>query len=541
MRVVAMFRVSTERQANEGASLDAQERNYEELASKSEWKTLARFRGCESATKAATERHVLQQVLACIREHSPDALYVHEQSRLTRGDELEVALLLRELRDRQVKIIVCGVVRDMSSIDERFMVGIQTLVDRAETERIRERVSRGKRERARQGKKNCGPAPFGYRNPVVGDPARGILQVVPEEAAVIQRVFELAASGIGARAVADRLNDEGLRAPRGGPWGKTSITRVLGNPAYIGVHVTGAWSAEPGSRTFRFDLVADGVIMVEDAHEAIVDRETWERVHSRPRLPRTVRPRMLTGLLLINGEPAQGDSNRRKAFYRGSKLGDRRPWLEVSATDAVVWDAFVRTATDEGFVAEIVERASHDKGRERLKQVQDQQIKSAERLRRRLDALIEMRADGEISKAVFSAKADDARGKLESAEAALLGTEAALAAGDPGRVHKAVGAVRALLSGTKRLSVAQRRQVLISVVEQVDVTARKNVHWHQKRGPGGRLAEASGHRWEIEDVTLNLMVPAENDAQNLTSEALTRDSYKNTTSSCSVLLERARR
>ena len=35
-----------------------------------------------------------------------------------------------------------GVVRDLGSIDERFMVGIQSLVDRAESERIKERMGR---------------------------------------------------------------------------------------------------------------------------------------------------------------------------------------------------------------------------------------------------------------------------------------------------------------------------------------------------------------------------------------------------------------
>ena len=530
MRVVAMFRVSTERQANEGASLDAQERTYDELASKSKWKTVAKFRGCESATQAATDRQVLQQVLTCIRQHAPDALYVHEQSRLTRGDELDVALLLRELRDRQVKIIVSGVVRDMASIDERFMVGIQTLVDRAEAERIKERVTRGKREKARQGKKNCGPAPFGYRNPAVGDPARGTLQIVPEEAALVRRLFELAATGIGSRAVADRLNEEGLRAPRGGLWGKTSVSRILDNPAYIGVHVSGAWKAEPSSRTFRFDLGGDDVIAVDGAHEAIVDRETWDLVHSRPRLPRTTKPRMLTGLLWIDGKPAKSDSTKSGAFYCCRHAGRGNPWLEVAATDAAVWDAFVRTATDRGFVAGLVERASRDEGRERLRIQRDQQAKNAERLRRRLDALIEMRADGEITKDVFSAKSDETRRQLEAAESALRRTEAAFAAGDPSRVHRAVGAIRALLEGKKRLSVSQRRKVLVSVVERVEVSARQNANWHQARGEGGRLGPASGHRWVVAEVRLDLKVPGDETKENRSLESGIRDLCKNTTS-----------
>ena len=53
------------------------------------------------------------------------------QSRPPTQDELEVALLFRELKERRIKIIVNGLVRDLSSTDERFMVGIQSLVDRA--------------------------------------------------------------------------------------------------------------------------------------------------------------------------------------------------------------------------------------------------------------------------------------------------------------------------------------------------------------------------------------------------------------------------
>ena len=64
MRVVALFRVSTEKQANEGASLDSQQREYRELAARNGWITVEEFRGCESATQAASERRVLQQVLA---------------------------------------------------------------------------------------------------------------------------------------------------------------------------------------------------------------------------------------------------------------------------------------------------------------------------------------------------------------------------------------------------------------------------------------------------------------------------------------------
>jgi DNA invertase Pin-like site-specific DNA recombinase len=50
MRVVALFRVSTEKQATDGASLDAQERAYRAMADRSGWTTVQEFKGCESAS-----------------------------------------------------------------------------------------------------------------------------------------------------------------------------------------------------------------------------------------------------------------------------------------------------------------------------------------------------------------------------------------------------------------------------------------------------------------------------------------------------------
>src|ERR1043165_2053779 len=252
MKVVALYRVSTEKQEAEGTSLEGQKLAYRAMAEREGWTTVDEFKGTESATQAATERRVLQQALDCIRANEVDAVWVIEQSRLTRGDELEVALLFRELKERRLKIIVNGVVRDLASIDERFMVGIQSLVDRAESERTKERMQRGKRARAKQGKRASGAAPFGYSNPLKGMPGRGTLQVVPEEAVVVRKLFALAASGMGAPAVAKCLNEAGMRASRAA-WGKTSVLRTLQNPAYIGTSASNVWVRVGKTRGFRFD------------------------------------------------------------------------------------------------------------------------------------------------------------------------------------------------------------------------------------------------------------------------------------------------
>lgn len=432
MRVVALFRVSTEKQANEGASLDAQQRRYRELAQTNGWVTVAEFRGCESATKAATERRVLQQLLECVRETSPDGVYVHEQSRLMRGDELEIAMLLRELREQRVKIIIGGVIRDLSSIDERFMVGIQGLVDRAESERIRERMDRGKRERALQGKKNSGPAPLGYRNPPPGDSDRGTLQVVPEQTETVRRIFELGASGLSVRAIGHQLDSLGYHPPRGAHWGKTTIKRILHNPAYIGIHASNVWIAEPGSNTFRLDLDNPDAILVENAHKPIIERALWDAVHARPSLPRTATPRLLTGMFWVNGDKFVGEMTNGRRFYR-SQTRRKGAWLLAKTTDDAVWDAFVSLATEPEFVAEMIAAANDADPIEDLEDQIGRLTDRATKLEGRLDRLIDMRADGELSKRVFMRKSAECKSSLERTEVDLRALRVRLSTTDAPR------------------------------------------------------------------------------------------------------------
>ncbi len=91
-------------------------------------------------------------------------------------------------------------------------------------------VHRGMAGVVREGR-NAGGRAYGYR-PVKkfdarGEPIRGELQIVPEEAEIIARVFERYTAGDTPRMIAAALNREGVAPPRGRFWRPSSI---LGNP-----------------------------------------------------------------------------------------------------------------------------------------------------------------------------------------------------------------------------------------------------------------------------------------------------------------------
>lgn len=494
MRVIALFRVSTEAQSTEGSSLDSQQRIYRELAARSGWTTLAEFRGVESGALAVQDRAVLQQVLGAVRDLRADAIYVHEQSRLTRGDELEVALLLRELRERQMRVIVQGSIRDLGSIDDRFMLGIQSLVDRAEYERIRERTTRGRREKARQGKRAGSISPFGYQNPPKGHPQRGTLQIVPAEAAVVRRMFAWSASGVSAKEIARRLNTDGSRTRRGSRWCKSSVVSILKNPAYLGVAFSGAWKQVPGKRYHAPDM--SRAIVVPDAHEAIVDRETWEASQRalRERATGGGRIGMLTGMLRIEGRLPTIDGSKGRNSY-ALKGG---PWVSVALVNAAVWAEFVRLV--EGELLDEIIRASQ--APEQLGAIQaeaDAAAAEIEKLRRRQAALIDLRADGEISPAEFAERAEEYRSAIAAAEERHRVALVRVASLDGTDLRRAAAAVRAVVGSPHRLTDAQKRRLIASVVEWVDVELERVP---LERDEKGRTVKGSSP-WKVQQIQLS--------------------------------------
>ncbi len=511
MNVIALLRVSTDRQEQHGTSLDAQERIFLELAEQNGWNVQGIFRGCESATQAATDRRVLQQALAAIRDETPDAIWVIEQSRLTRGDELEVAMLMRELREQNVKIIVRNTVRDLSSVDEAFMVKIQSAVDAAEAARIKERMGRGRRERARQGKKNCGAAPFGYTNPPPGAPGRGTLQVVEEQAVIVRRIFDMAAKGVGEKTIARRLNDLGVPSPRGGRWGGTTVRRVLQCMAYIGTAASNVWVAQKGSRTFRFDPTNPRAIIVENAHPAIIDRAVWDAVHGRAKAPRASMPRMLTGMLFVNGHPSTGNSHGGVFVYSGPRGMRGLPWLDVDHVEGAVWDAFVQLASGPELVGRLLEAAHNPK--EQVLLAQDieftgEQLRKAER---RLERLTEMRMDGEIDKDTYLRKRAETEGAVATLGSELAGLRARAVVLDGTLAQRVVRAVQTLLAGRTRLTGEQKRQVLRSIVRRIDVTAERTGAGFN-RDERGRVLPGRVRQWDIKTVKFDLVLPPADDA-----------------------------
>ncbi len=96
------------------------------------------------------------------------------------------------------------------------------------------------------------------------------LKVHPEEAGIIRLIYSLYLEGLGARAVAERLNGEGY-SYRGKPWSKGRILDIVGDEAYVGRY----FFNKKDGRTNSLKPPEEWIKIPVDP---IIDETTWNRV-----------------------------------------------------------------------------------------------------------------------------------------------------------------------------------------------------------------------------------------------------------------------
>ena len=133
--------------------------------------------------------------------------------------------------------------------------------------------------------------PYGYRKS-----ADGRMEPNPETAAVVQLIFQLAATGIGAAAVTRELFKRGIPTPgeykaahgqqyhdvsrSRGRWSSSTVLRILEDERYIGSYVIGRRAVIEVGGTRSRRKGRDKWFIIPDHHPAIVDKELFEKVQA---------------------------------------------------------------------------------------------------------------------------------------------------------------------------------------------------------------------------------------------------------------------
>lgn len=216
------IRVSTTEQSANGASLRTQEDRLRAHCKLRGWSVAGVY--SDDASAKNMDRPALQKLLADMAAGKFGAVCATKLDRLTRSVK-DLYGLLETFQERDVALVSTTEAIDATTATGKAMVGLIGVFAEWERDVIRGRVRdgiRGKRDRGEV----YGPVPFGFR-------ARGgKLAPHEREMEAVRLMRKLRERGKSLRAIAERLNRDGVRTRRSGKWAGRQVAYVLRNDIY---------------------------------------------------------------------------------------------------------------------------------------------------------------------------------------------------------------------------------------------------------------------------------------------------------------------
>lgn len=219
MKLVAYYRVSTERQGRSGLGLEAQRAAVEAYARQVGGQLLEAFTEVESGKR--DDRPQLSQALHLARITGA-VLVIAKLDRLSRD-----AAFLLTLQKAGTRFVAA----DMPNADETT-VGIMAIMAQREREAISQRTKEALKAAKARGAKLGNPNGAAALQRAGKGNAAGVAAVkasadsyAQDLRPILQTLRAAGVESLGATAAA--LNARGVRTPRGGQWHKTSVANLL--------------------------------------------------------------------------------------------------------------------------------------------------------------------------------------------------------------------------------------------------------------------------------------------------------------------------
>ena len=215
-RAIAYIRVSTDKQADQGHSLLAQQEKVNAYASLYDLEIIDYV--IETGSAKNLNREGLQGALAAIKAGKADALIVVKLDRLTRS----VADLgyLVETYFHKAGLLSVSEQIDTRSASGRLVLNVLASVSQWEREAIGERTSAVRQSMKANGLYCGGSVPYGQML------VAGELVTNQQEQAIITRAKALKAQGHSLRTIAAMFSSEGLRTRKDTNFSHTLVSRM---------------------------------------------------------------------------------------------------------------------------------------------------------------------------------------------------------------------------------------------------------------------------------------------------------------------------
>lgn len=277
MRAALYARVSTEEQAKEGFSIDAQ------LNILSAWSIVKGYRIADryiddGYSAKNLNRPAIQRLLEDCRAGAIDAVVVWRLDRLSRSLRDTLTVVEDVFRAKNIEFVSTTESIDTTTTSGRLMLNILASFAQNEREINEERVRTVSMDLARQCVHMGGTPPYGFS---VGSDRR--YEINEQEAAAVRMLFQLRADGHGYGEIITQLTEAGFRTRSGKVFAKNALHDMLKNEKYVGVYTynRAAAASRDGTRNNHASKPDDEIIRIPGGMPAIIDQQLFNAVQRR--------------------------------------------------------------------------------------------------------------------------------------------------------------------------------------------------------------------------------------------------------------------
>lgn len=357
MLAVIYKRVSTEDQAK-GYSLESQEELCRAKANELGIDEVEVY--SDDVSGAIFERPGITDARDRIKKGGVTHFICYDPDRFARN--LSHQLIITEEIERAGVELVFVNFKWENTPEGRMFYAMRGAMAEFQKERTKQDSKRGKLKMARQGKLTHNPFKYGYDF----DRDTKSLVINKEQEKTYLMMLQWSADGWGPNLIADNLNTMGIPGPKGGPWLKTTVKRILDDGSRLtGVMYLNKYNSEGAKHNkYRKEKIRIKLRPKEEWIPVnipiIAPSDLWHwsqntRAHNRHIKPgQAKREYILTGMLKCGecGRPMSGHGSKSRGrvfnYYRCVSCGKNIPAEKLEIT---VWGYAVKILQDpDGFI-----------------------------------------------------------------------------------------------------------------------------------------------------------------------------------------------
>lgn len=206
------------------------------------------------------------------REPLFEEIYVSNTSRIARN--ILIVDIIRELRKKKVYINFMDWGKSTKDDDIDLTLNIFLGIDEQTSRDTSKKIREGNYKKARTSDKLFAFRLYGYKY------EDEVFKIIPEEADIVKKIFSMVEEGYGRRAIATRLESEGIVNRSGKPFAISSIKNLLHNIKYSGYNDKLKWSITDKFSGSKISKNPNVMIEKSERIPAIISKEQFDRVQT---------------------------------------------------------------------------------------------------------------------------------------------------------------------------------------------------------------------------------------------------------------------